>query len=147
MHFLHPQHLRTRTPTRAGYMATISTGYSAPPAIYPDQELCQYLLDDLPSAVPLQIAKSKIHFEGSGLIAKQNILAHTDIYRTKPIVNCVETDLRSIVCDFCYISTKTQVLPEGRFFTENDTKPNVRLCQVCGVCGYCSKLCGPCFLM
>jgi hypothetical protein len=66
------------------------------------QALCKQLLDTITATVPLQILPSKIPGTGTGLFVTKDIEAGDEIFRSEPLVKCVEDGKQSAVCDYCY---------------------------------------------
>lgn len=109
-------------------------------ALHEDQELCTQLLTTIEEAVPLRILKSLISGAGTGLFVTKNVEYGCEIYRSTPLVNCVEMDVKNQVCDYCYICTESKLLPSDRFRTGMEPKATVNACNGCNVCYYCSKV-------
>jgi hypothetical protein len=110
-------------------------------ALHEDQELCTQLLTTIEEAVPLRILKSSISGAGAGLFGTKDVDFGCEIYRSTPLVNCVEINVQKQVCDYCYLYTESMVLPSDRFRTGKELKATVNACNECKVCYYCSKIC------
>lgn len=108
-------------------------------AIHEDQELCEYLLKDIKTKIPLQILPSVIHHNGSGLFTKKKIMEGTRIFRSRPLVSCISSGNHKEVCDYCLVTTMSNVHPKGRLLSIGD-QVKIALCEGCKSCGYCSTV-------
>jgi ferredoxin len=109
--------------------------------IYDDQELCEHLLRSLNAQASLEILPSKIHLDGTGLFAKEAIAEGAEVFRSTPLVSCVENGMYSVICDYCFTSSAGKINPvSGHFRAKGDIMPKINLCVQCRVCGYCSKV-------
>jgi hypothetical protein len=109
--------------------------------IYEDQALCTKLLESVTAAVPLQILPSKIPGAGAGLFVTRDVDVGEEIFRSCPVVNCVDNKMQKLVCDYCYAYSESSIHPSGRFLTSNDPKlAQMMACNGCKVCYYCSKV-------
>jgi hypothetical protein len=109
-------------------------------AIYEDQALCTKLLDSVTAAAPLQILPSKIAGAGAGLFTTKNIDCGEEIFRSRPVVNCVMDGMEKLVCDNCYAFRNSRLHPSGRFRGDKDPKLELKACGGCKVSYYCSKV-------
>lgn len=108
--------------------------------MYDDQEVCRYLLRSLDTSVALQLLPSNIHLGGTGLFAKDAIPAQSDIFRSTPLVRCLNDGKTGTLCDYCYVSitglVTIDVDPDPGGYVTFKTP----LCKFCGSCGYCSDV-------
>jgi hypothetical protein len=118
-------------------------GATSRTALFEDQTLCAKLLDSITAATPLQILPSKITGAGVGLFATQDVSCGEEIFRSRPVVNCVGDGLQKLVCDDCYAFKNSVVHPSGRFQNEEDPEPEIKACSGCKICYYCSKVTTP----
>ncbi|KAF2023778.1 SET domain-containing protein [Setomelanomma holmii] len=116
---------------------SISSGY----ALHKDQTLCAELLASVKAAAPLQIIRSKISGAGTGLSVTNNVDFGQELFRSRPVVNCVEDGYQHLVCDYCYVYKDSKLNSSGRIRTAEDTKLDVKACNACHACYYCSKTC------
>jgi hypothetical protein len=110
--------------------------------IYENQALCTLLLNSVTAAVPLQILPSKIAGAGTGLFVTRDVDIGEEIFRSRPVVNCVDTKIQKLVCDYCYNYSESSMHPsEGRFLTPEDPHlKSMMACSGCRVCYYCTKV-------
>ena len=99
------------------------------------------LLKAVTAAVPLQILPSTIPRAGAGLFIANDIQSGEEIFRSKPMVNCVADGMQNVVCDWCYTYQSSRLNTHGRFRGAEDPKVEVSACNGCKVCYYCSKVC------
>ena len=109
-------------------------------ALYEDQTLCTQLLKTITTAIPLQILPSKIPGAGAGLFVTRDLDDGEEIFRSDPLVNCVENGMQSRVCDSCYDYKGSNIHPSGRFWKAEDIELDMKACGGCKVCYYCSKV-------
>lgn len=109
-------------------------------AMHDDQTLCTQLLRTITAAVPLQILQSKIPGAGTGVFVTKDVDCGEEIFRSDPVVNCVENEMRRLVCDYCYLYKNSKIHPSGRFREAEDPKVEMKACSGCKVCYYCSKV-------
>jgi hypothetical protein len=109
-------------------------------AIYEDQALCTKLLESVTAAAPLQILPSKIAGAGAGLFTTKDVDCVEDIFRSRPVVNCVENKMQKLVCDNCYSCKNSHLHPSGRFCGGEDPNLELKACSGCKVSYYCSKV-------
>ena len=110
-------------------------------AIHEDQALCTKLLDSVTAAVPLQILPSKIPGAGTGLFVTRDVDFGEEIFRSCPVVSCVEEGMYKFVCDYCYAYSKSSIRPSGRLLNPEDPKlDDLKACGGCRMCYYCSKV-------
>jgi hypothetical protein len=109
-------------------------------AIYEDQALCTKLLDSVTAAVPPQILPSKIVGAGAGLFVTRDVDVDEEIFRSRPMVNCVDNKMQKLVCDNCYTYEASFVYRNEYFHATGDSKPEMKACSGCKVCYYCSKV-------
>ncbi|KFY40413.1 hypothetical protein V495_05443 [Pseudogymnoascus sp. VKM F-4514 (FW-929)] len=106
-----------------------------------DQELCRHLLRSLDTWIVLELLPSSLHYGGTGLFSLGAIPARFEIFRSTPLVRCVDEGKTGAYCDYCHKSitglAKVDVdpNPEGKVMFK------APLCQFCGQCGYCSDDC------
>lgn len=108
--------------------------------MYEDQALCTKLLDSVTAAVPLQILPSKIAGAGAGLFVTREVGVGEEIFRSRPVVNCVVEGKEQLVCDNCYIFKNSIMHPSGRFREEGDSELQLKACSGCKVSYYYSKV-------
>lgn len=101
-----------------------------PKGIYLDIELSTFLVERVKSKYPLKIRKSKLLDAHTGLFARKDIEAGDEIFRTIPLVSCLEPGLIPEFCDYCKSARNRQ--------HERNWKPV--WCDGCGLCAYCSKV-------
>jgi hypothetical protein len=109
-------------------------------ALHQDQELCAQLLGTVVATIPLQISQSKISGAGTGLFVTQAVKAGEEVFRSDPLVSCVEDGMQSKICELCYRWPTSRVLPHGRFCAAEDNVSDPKACSGCKVCYYCSKV-------
>lgn len=109
-------------------------------AIYEDQALCTKLLDSVTAAAPLQILPSKIAGAGAGLYTTKDVDRGQEIFRSRPVINCVMAEMQALVCDNCYAYKESKVAANGRFCAEESPKLDLKACSGCKACYYCSKV-------
>ncbi|KAK8050172.1 hypothetical protein PG994_011902 [Apiospora phragmitis] len=107
---------------------------------YQNPGLCQLLLSQISTGNALQVRESRTPGAGSGLFADNAVPAGQEVFRSKPVVTCVQDSL-STVCDFCYANNASKVLPSGRFRTRRDPIEALMECEGCHICKYCSESC------
>lgn len=108
--------------------------------LHKNQELCKSLLRNLDAAAALEILPSKAHQHGTGLFAKEGIPEGAEVFRSTPLVTCIEDEMQSIICDFCFTSSANKINADGHFTIEGDVLPKINRCTKCRVCSYCSKV-------
>jgi hypothetical protein len=109
-------------------------------ALYDDQTLCAQLLETITANIPLMILPSRISGAGVGLFVKKDVDYGREIFRSDPVVNCVQDEMQNLVCDYCYAYQGNKVHPHGRFCTAEDKEQEMQACGACKVCYYCSKV-------
>lgn len=115
-------------------------GATSRTGLHKDQKLCTQVLETVTAAVPLRILPSNIPGAGTGLFVTKDVGYGEEIFRSDPLVNCVNNEMQSLVCDYCYAYQESKVLSSGRFRTTNDSKLEIMACNGCRVCYYCSKV-------
>ncbi|KAK3352859.1 hypothetical protein B0T25DRAFT_501251 [Lasiosphaeria hispida] len=107
--------------------------YSPPPrqAFHTEPELCSAMLKTIKAAVPLAIESSNISM-GSGLFVTQSIDAGREIYRSNPVVACVDAG-NPTFCHYCLDNTKNV----SQFMKARET--SAKACTGCRVARFCSK--------
>lgn len=106
---------------------------------YQNPNLCQLLLSQIATGNTLQVRESQTTGAGSGLFTDNAVPAGEEVFRSKPVVTCVQ-DTLSTVCDFCYTNNASKVLPEGRFRTRRDPIEALVECNGCHICKYCTEV-------
>ncbi|KAK7970103.1 SET and MYND domain protein [Apiospora saccharicola] len=107
---------------------------------YQNPNLCQLLLSEIVTSNTLQVRESRTPGAGSGLFADNAVPAGQEVFRSKPVVTCVQDSL-STVCDFCYTNNASKVLPSGRFRTRRGPIEALVECNGCHICKYCTESC------
>ncbi|KAK8113834.1 hypothetical protein PG999_005903 [Apiospora kogelbergensis] len=107
---------------------------------YENRTLCQRLLSQINTGNTLQVRKSRTPGAGSGLFTDIAVPAGQEVFRSKPVVTCVQDSLGT-VCDFCYANSANKVLPSGRFRTRRDPVQDLVECDGCHICKYCTESC------
>ena len=117
-----------------------TNGATSRAAFHEEQTLCTQLLNTITAAIPLQILPSKIKGAGAGLFTTKDVDYGEEIFRSGPVINCVEDGKQNIVCDNCYAYRESKVHLSGRFRAAEDPKLEMKACNGCKVCYYCSKV-------
>lgn len=133
LHFIHMH-------TIDNELSTGPTCVSSKKALHEEQTFCTELLATVKSAVPLQISQSTIPGAGTGLFVTEDVDLGQELFRSIPVVNCVEEGYQHLVCDYCYVFKDSKISFNGRFRTAEDRKPNVQACARCNMCYYCSRV-------
>ncbi|KAK8027761.1 hypothetical protein PG991_004817 [Apiospora marii] len=107
---------------------------------YQNPDLCQLLLSQIATGNTLHVRESRTPGAGSGLFAGNAVPAGQEVFRSKPVVTCVQDSL-STVCDFCYTNNASKALPSGRFRTRHDPVEALVECDGCHICKYCTESC------
>jgi hypothetical protein len=112
-----------------------------------DQELCRHLLRSLDTWMVLELLPSSLHYGGTGLFSLGAIPARFEIFRSTPLVRCVDDGKTGAHCDYCHKSitglAKVDVDPNP----EGNVTFKAPLCQFCGQCGYCSDVRTPALIL
>jgi hypothetical protein len=109
------------------------------PRLHENAALCKGILSTIQAPVPLKIKASTITSAGSGLFTTGDIDEYTEIFRSNPLVATRATGYTK-VCDHCFISSDSEIHPEGRYQSSEDPKPEIRSCVGCKAARYCSKV-------
>jgi hypothetical protein len=109
-------------------------------AVYNDPAYSSELLKTVTTRTSLQISQSNIPGAGVGLFTTQDIEDGEEIFKSEPLVNCVQDGMQKLVCDNCYTCSESRLHPTGRFLTADDPKPTMNACSGCKVCYYCSRV-------
>ncbi|KAL5364487.1 hypothetical protein BJX96DRAFT_135819 [Aspergillus floccosus] len=87
-------------------------------------DLSEHLMSQVTSTVPLEVRPSSISGAKKGLFTTAAIQAGEEIFRSNPLIACVDDGLQDAVCDYCFSYTKSMILPNGNFRqTVGDSKP------------------------
>jgi hypothetical protein len=103
-------------------------------ALHEDKEASAYVLKTPTESVPLQIGASAIASPGSGLFAEKRIEECRQIFRSKPLIACVDSRVVS-VCHYCLEDSTTGIPSQRR------RKAPPSLCSGCKIARFCSKVC------
>ncbi|KAK0621779.1 hypothetical protein B0T17DRAFT_462455, partial [Bombardia bombarda] len=113
--------------------------FTPPPRdpLHSNPQLCRDLLSTIKSAVPLAIRSSKIS-PGSGLFVEKEIEASREIYRSFPLMACVDTAVNNnhTVCHYCLRDTKEPLSGGDKV---DGVYEEAKACSACKVARFCSK--------
>ena len=108
-------------------------------AFHEDKEICKYLLESPVESTSLRIAGSKIANLGSGLVANTDIEQGRQIFKSKPLIACVDPRI-DFACHYCLKGSEKVPLDE-EVPTE---QPRPKVCVGCRRARFCSKVCRLC---
>jgi hypothetical protein len=102
---------------------------------------CDFFLSTVTSKAgfKLTIGSSLIVDAGNGLFARQGIAAGQEIYRSTPVIRCVDATNRAI-CHNCLHDSASTLVKGGRFQSGGDAVPVAKPCSGCRVATFCSKV-------
>jgi hypothetical protein len=103
-------------------------------AIHDDKDVCTYLIEGPVESTSLIIAESKIASLGSGLVADMGISQGRQIFKSKPLITCVDPRFDSI-CHYCLKGSEKVPLAE-----EPTARPLPKVCSACRRARFCSKV-------
>ncbi|KAK3318085.1 hypothetical protein B0H66DRAFT_477139 [Apodospora peruviana] len=105
-----------------------------------DATLCRDMLRSVTSTVPLKIHSSKIS-SGSGLFVEKPVDEGREIYRSEPLMTCIDYGNESF-CHYCLRDTNTTPVGIDDGSTTNEaTNSDAKACMGCKVARFCSKKC------
>jgi hypothetical protein len=125
-----------------GDWPSVDDDYYKPPRqlLAENQTACDFILSTTTSSIKLQIGSSLISLDaGNGLFAKQNIAAGQEIYRSKPLITCVDAT-NPAICHCCLHDSASTVLKSGIFRKASDAVPAALVCGGCKIARFCSKV-------
>ena len=103
-------------------------------------KLSAYLSHEVTSTVPLEIRPSSIAGAKHGLFTTAAIREGEEIFRSDPLITCVDDGMQAIVCDYCFLYSRSAILPSGQFRQTSEGTQPFKTCSRCKVCYYCSKV-------
>lgn len=108
----------------------------------PDQiaKLSDYLSNQVTSTFPLEIRPSSIAGAKNGLFSTSAIGEGEEIFRSDPLVTCVDDGRHATVCDYCFSYSQSSILPSGQFRETLEVMEPFKKCDGCKVCHYCSRV-------
>lgn len=78
-------------------------------------KLSTYLSHQVTSTIPLEIRPSSIADAKHGLFTTAAIREGEEIFRSDPLITCVDDGIQNVVCDYCLSYSRSNVLPSGQF--------------------------------
>ncbi|KAJ0421162.1 hypothetical protein BJY00DRAFT_312345 [Aspergillus carlsbadensis] len=102
-------------------------------------DISKYITAQISSTAPLEIRASSIPGARDGLFTTSAINEGEEIFRSDPLVNCVDDPVRKSVCDYCFHSSESPIMQSGRFREASDVVAPFKMCAKCKVCYYCSR--------
>lgn len=103
-------------------------------AIHDDKDICTYLVENPFESTSLVIAKSKIASLGSGLVADKGVDQGRQIFKSRPLIACVDARVDNI-CHYCLKGSEKVPLAEGP-----TTKALPKACSACRRARFCSRV-------
>lgn len=109
------------------------TNRPARTALHEDNEAAAYVLKTATFSANLKIAASNLASPGSGLFAENKIEEGRQIFSSKPLIACVDTQVVS-VCHYCLEDSTTGIPSQRR------RKAQPAACSGCKLARFCSKV-------